>query len=290
MLWLGKWPLALIYLFAIIIIIGLFFVLPASGVTPPIMMPGLELADYALILFVLFGALGFLHAMVLRKRALNRPWYSRWYVVFVVWPLLALTLLQMVRAFGFQTFDIPGNSMAPNLISGDYFIVSKSAYGYGRFSFPLGIAKFDGRTGSKLPRRGVIAVFKLPADTNTDYVKRVIGLPGDRVRFVGGVLYLNGKAAYKDRISVENPSEYVETLPDGVSYRILDEVDGSAGDDTNEYLVPPAHYFMLGDNRDNSEDSRFLTPVGYVPVENFLGPVVCVYWNSMGVPINSRPR
>jgi signal peptidase I len=286
MLWLGKWRVALGYFFAIAVVIALFLILPAFALTSPT-ISGLKFADYVFIVFALFGVLGFLHAMVVRRRALNRPWYSRWYVAVVAWPILVLGSLLIVRTIGFQTFNVTADSMAPNLINGDHFLVSKSAYGYSRFSFPFAVISFDGRTGSSFPRRGDIAVFKLPADTNTDYVKRVIGLPGDHIQILDGTLILNGEAVSRQRLGTEN--EYMETLPGGRSYRILDLIDGSAGDNTDEYIVPTGHYFVMGDNRDNSEDSRFLSPVGYVPVENFLGPVVYVYWNGNGVPINGRP-
>ena len=154
------------------------------------------------------------------------------------------------------------------------------------------------------PKRGDVAVFKLPTNTEIDYIKRVIGLPGDRIQMRDGVLFINGEAVKKERVEdyVDTGplgeggghpiQQYEETLPNGVKYRVLDQQPGGTGsvDHTDEYVVPADHYFMMGDNRDNSEDSRFLDVVGYVPEENFVGPVVFRFWTSKGFGLTSWPE
>ena len=213
----------------------------------------------------------------------------------------ALAIAFVVRLFLFQPFNIPSASMYPTLNIGDYLFVSKLSYGYGKYSFNFqfsGFAKepiikccsfvdFPGRKiFASLPERGDVAVFKYPGDLSIDYIKRVIGLPGDRIQMKHGVLFINGEAVKKDRIEdyvdlerdaspfdKAGPSvvaQFRETLPNGVTYNVLD-YGGSQKSSTEEYVVPAEHYFMMGDNRDNSADSRFLDQVGYVPVENFVG-------------------
>jgi signal peptidase I len=189
------------------------------------------------------------------------------------------------------------------------------SYGYSKYSFNFSVVSdgttlincchfdFPGRVFfAAKPERGDVAVFKLPTNTEIDYVKRVIGLPGDRIQMRDGVLFINGEAVKKERIEdfVDAEGEggghpiqqYEETLPNGVKYRVLDEQPGSTGsvDNTGEYVVPADHYFVMGDNRDNSEDSRFLNAVGYVPEENFIGPVVLRYWTSRGFGLESWPE
>jgi signal peptidase I len=169
--------------------------------------------------------------------------------------------------------------MIPTLLIGDYLFVSKYSYGYSRFSFPLSLPLFEGRILGSEPERGDVAVFRLPRDTNIDYIKRVIGLPGDRVQMRQGRLYINGQLVPRRKIADyqdQNASgsklrfqRYVETLPGGVEHVIIEANDRGLYDNTREYVVPPGHYFMMGDNRDNSADSR--ADVGFVPLENFVG-------------------
>ena len=193
----------------------------------------------------------------------------------------ALILALVVRTLLFQPFNIPSGSLIPTLLVGDYLFVSKYSYGYSRYSFPFGPNIFSGRVWAKEPERGDVVVFKLPRDNDTDYIKRVIGLPGDEIQMVHGVLYINGQAVKKERASdfvmydgagrVRQLTRYMETLPNGVTYPVLDLVNEGIGDNTEVYKVPENHFFMMGDNRDNSTDSRFLSEVGYVPFDNFLG-------------------
>jgi signal peptidase I len=177
--------------------------------------------------------------------------------------------------------------MKSTLLVGDYLFVSKYAYGYSRFSLPLGLHLFDGRVWSAPPRRGDIVVFKLPRDDSTDYIKRVIGLPEDRIQVKGGVLYINGEEVRRELVDqfVDRGARYQryrETLPDGVSYLVLDRGPDGPEDDTGVYEVPPGNYFMMGDNRDNSTDSRVEASrngVGFVPFENLVGRAEIVFFS-----------
>jgi signal peptidase I len=202
----------------------------------------------------------------------------------------ALLLALVVRTFLFQPFNIPSGSMRSTLLEGDYLFVSKYAYGYSRFSFPFGFDLFQGRVWAGEPKRGDIAVFKLPRDDSTDYIKRVIGLPGDKIQMVDGVLHIDGKPVKRERaddfVYMEGGIEravrrYRETLPNGVSYVTLDLRVGSSEDDTQVFEIPEGHYFMMGDNRDNSTDSRFpvANGVGYVPFENFVGRAEIIFFS-----------
>lgn len=203
--------------------------------------------------------------------------------------LQALLIALVIRTFLFQPFNIPSGSMKATLLVGDYLFVSKYSYGYSRYSFPFGIIPFSGRILSGAPERGDVVVFKLPKDNSTDYIKRVIGLPGDKIQMIGGVLNINGKPIKRERISdwVSNDPEgrgkpvkrWRETLPNGVSYEALDLVDNGFYDNTPVYEVPADHYFMMGDNRDNSTDSRVLSAVGYVPSENIEGRAQMIFFS-----------
>ena len=211
----------------------------------------------------------------------------------VLIPLLIVLLLSplLIRTFLFQPFNIPAGSLKPTLLVGDYIFVSKYSYGYTRYSFPFSppLSLLSGRVFASEPQRGDVVVFRLPKDPSTDYVKRVIGLPGDRIQMTNGLLHINGQPIKRERIEdfVESEGngrqvrvkQWRETLPNGVSHPTLDLIDNGFYDNTKEYQVPAGHYFMMGDNRDNSTDSRVESAVGYVPAENLIGRVQIIFWS-----------
>jgi signal peptidase I len=205
---------------------------------------------------------------------------------------IALLIALVIRSLLFQPFNIPSGSMMGTLLVGDYLFVSKFTYGYSQYSLPFGIIPFEGRVVGREPTRGDVVVFKLPSDNRTDYIKRVIGLPGDRIQVTGGVLFINDEAVPRERVEdfayrlndgrVVYVPQYRETLPNGVAYMTLDSMPQGPMDNTGVYVVPEGHLFMMGDNRDNSADSREPSAVGYVPEENVVGRAEIKFFSTDG--------
>jgi len=192
----------------------------------------------------------------------------------------AIAIALFVRTFAYEPFNIPSGSMKPTLLVGDYLFVSKFAYGYSRYSLPLSLPLFSGRIFASLPERGDVAVFKLPTDNKTDYIKRIVGLPGDRLQMIDGVLHINDVAAdlvpvgpFIDDMDGRQGAidRFAETLPGSArQHFILDLTQQGRLDNTGVFEVPADHVFAMGDNRDNSLDSR-TDAVGYIPIENLIG-------------------
>ncbi len=201
--------------------------------------------------------------------------------------IYAILIAFFIRTFILQPFTIPSGSMLPNLLVGDYLFVSKYSYGYSRYSLPFSPNIIKDRVFARLPERGDVVVFRLPNDTDVDYIKRVIGLPGDKIQIKNGLIYINDQQVsitnYTDNykyFTQYNKNTLKNEILDGKSHLILDLETESLGDNTGIYRVPNDHYFMMGDNRDNSLDSRFIDQVGYVPFENFVGRAEFLFFSS----------
>lgn len=208
--------------------------------------------------------------------------------------VVALLIAVVFRSFAYQPFNIPSESMVPTLLVGDYLFVSKFSYGYSRHSFPFSPPIFEGRVLGGEVKRGDVAVFKLPRDGRTDYIKRIIGMPGDRIQIRDSVIYINGEPVKRERVedfvsddanlTARRAAQYRETLPNGVSYLTLDLYGPLENDNTAVFRVPEGFYFALGDNRDNSADSRMPMSrgVGLVPHENLVGRAEFITFSTDG--------
>ncbi len=201
----------------------------------------------------------------------------------------ALIIALFIRSFFIQPFYIPSSSMEPNLLVGDRLFVTKYSYGYSKHSFPFSPPIFNGRLIAKEPKRGDVIVFKTPADNRTDYIKRLIGLPGDRIQFIDTNLYLNNSEVLKSKIS-NNDKIYCgnqnidvftfeENLSSNKTYKTVYLKDSSY-QNSDVFIVPENYYFFLGDNRDCSKDSRYLSSVGYVHKDNLVGKAQFIFFSS----------
>ncbi|MDF1791552.1 MAG: signal peptidase I [Thalassobaculaceae bacterium] len=202
--------------------------------------------------------------------------------------VIACAIALGIRTFLYEPFNIPSGSMIPTLLVGDYLFVSKVSYGYSRYSMPLSLPLIPGRILFTEPERGDVVVFKLPSDNSTDYIKRLVGLPGDTIQVKGGILHINGEPVKRRQIEDFQPenggravAQFMETLPNGREHRILELSDSMSADNTPVYHVPEGHYFAMGDNRDNSRDSRF-PEVGPIPAENLVGRAEVLFYSTNG--------
>ncbi len=205
----------------------------------------------------------------------------------------AVVIALVVRTFFYEPFNIPSGSMIPTLLVGDYLFVSKYSFGYSRHSLPFGLPLIPGpgRAWYTAPERGDVSVFKLPADNRTDYIKRIVGLPGDTIQLRDSVLYVNGEPVSRERVEdavytengvIRRAVRFRETLPNGRTYFVVEHTENASQDSTPIFKIPPNHYFAMGDNRDRSRDSRFLDEVGMIPVENLVGRAEFLWFSVDG--------
>tara|TARA_B100001057_G_scaffold457376_1_gene505610 strand:+ start:455 stop:1192 length:738 start_codon:yes stop_codon:yes gene_type:complete len=201
----------------------------------------------------------------------------------------ALLVAVLIRSLLFQPFYIPSSSMEPTLLVGDRIFVSKYSYGYSKHSFPFSPNFSNARFFSKIPVRGDLVVFKTPADNRTDYIKRLIGMPGDTLQFIDGNLLINENKISRDKVDTSisircgkfilETNSFIETLPNGIKYLAVYKKRGTL-QNTKKFIVPSNHYFLLGDNRDCSKDSRYLDSVGYVKNINLVGKAQLIFFSN----------
>lgn len=202
--------------------------------------------------------------------------------------IYAIIIAVLIRTFLFEPFKIPSGSMYPTLYVGDFLFVSKYTYGYSKHSFPFSMPLFEGRIWQTPPRRGDVVIFKYPQDNRTDFIKRVIGLPNDKIKLEKGRLFINGEILPREELenflirdakgNAERYHQYIETLPNGLKHKILEISDNEVEDNIEELTVPEGYVFVMGDNRDRSDDSR--VSVGFVPFENLIGKARILFFSQ----------
>ena len=202
--------------------------------------------------------------------------------------IIALVLAGIIRTIFFQPFWIPTGSMKPNLLVGDFIFVSKYSYGFSKHSLPFSVPLIPGKIFSNIPERGDVVVFKTPENNRTDYIKRVIGLPGDKIEIKNGIIFINGSEILRKKLN-----DFIDTDNKTTNKRvrmyneyffnkevnILDITDNGIADNTQLFNVPENHFFVMGDNRDNSQDSRFISTVGFIPYENLVGKAQFIFFS-----------
>ena len=201
--------------------------------------------------------------------------------------LIAIFIALLIRSFIFEPFNIPSGSMKPNLLVGDFIFVSKYSYGFSKHSFPFSLPLIPGKIFSNIPERGDVVVFKTPENNRTDYIKRVIGLPGDKIKIVDGEIYLNNKIIIRKKLKdfieinknskIKRSRKYKEYFND-LTFDVLDLFDNGPLDNTKLFIVPENHFFVMGDNRDNSQDSRS-EMVSFIPINNLVGKARFVFFS-----------
>jgi signal peptidase I len=297
-LWIGRAHYAVVYLaFFAAWAIAIFLSVLAGLVSLDSELSWLVIAYADLITVAILLATA---ALVVAARGKgSRPrWFSGGWMIlpaFLVFVATIAALALLVRIFIYQPFSHPSVSMVPTIMEGDFVAASKWTYGYSRHSFPFSAVPLSGRLMEAAPARGDVIVFKYPPKPTIDYLKRVIGLPGERVKLTGGLVHINGRPVGREYVGeiddealTDSPRPvaiYRETLPNGVSFETLDLKADGALDDMREFVVPEGSFFVLGDNRDNSADSRVW---GAVPSENLVGRIERIYWNSRGLPFAER--
>ncbi len=216
--------------------------------------------------------------------------------------LLAIFIAILIRSFLFEPFNIPSGSMKPNLLVGDFIFVSKYSYGFSKHSLPFSLPLIPNKIFSKVPKRGDVVVFKTPQNNRTDYIKRVIGLPGDTVKILNGEIIINNSTINRQRmddfidndkgVKIKRVRKYKEFFYD-IEFEVLDLFDNGIADNTQVFKVPDNYFFVMGDNRDNSQDSRFINTVGFIPFNNLVGKAQFIFFsleNSRFIEIWKWPK
>ena len=202
--------------------------------------------------------------------------------------IFAIFIALLIRSFLFEPFNIPSGSMKPNLLVGDFIFVSKYSYGYSKHSLPFSIPVIPGKIFSKIPNRGDVVVFKTPENNRTDYIKRVIALPGDEIQIFNGEIIINNSKIFRKKTDdfIDNDTNVInKRVRKYKEYffekeiEVLDLVDNGMADNTIKFKVPNDHFFVMGDNRDNSQDSRFINTVGFIPFENLVGKAQFIFFS-----------